>query len=182
MTSRSLYPQVMGAAFDDLHPALQAFHTLAGRHELHGEVQIDAPSSAPARWLAWCLGTPTRGSRGPLRFTLDATPEREVWNRHFPSFQMRSQLRRVEQRVHEALGPARLSFELIAGPEGRLLMRLEALRFLGIPCPRRLMPRVLAQESGEADRLLFEVEASVPGIGTVTRYRGHLVIPAVDSP
>lgn len=105
MTSPSLYQQVMGADFERLHPALQAFHRLAGRHELRGWVQI----------------------------------------------------------------------------EGRLLMRLERLRFLGIPCPRWLMPRVLAEETGDADRLLFKVEASLPWIGTVTRYRGHLVIPAADS-
>jgi hypothetical protein len=59
---------------------------------------------------------------------------------------------------------------------GTLEMRLRSLHFLGIPCPRWLLPRVVAEETGAGDRLHFRVEASLPLIGIVAGYRGHLVV------
>jgi len=62
-------------------------------------------------------------------------------------------------------------------------MRLRTLRFLGVPCPAFLRPRIVAEETGEqgADgraRLRFRVEAHVPGVGQMVGYRGHLQLPA----
>jgi hypothetical protein len=57
-------------------------------------------------------------------------------------------------------------------------MRLLRLRLLGVPCPRRLVPRVTAEESGDGDRLHFRVAATLPWVGTVASYRGHLVLPS----
>jgi Domain of unknown function (DUF4166) len=57
-----------------------------------------------------------------------------------------------------------------------LRMRLQAMRFLGIPCPAWLRPRIVAEETGDGSRLHFRIEAAVPGIGRVVGYRGHLVV------
>ena len=176
----SMYEQVMGAEFATLAAAVQRFHRLAGRHELHGWVETTAPTSVLAKVLALGLGTPMRASRGPIRFELHAEPHRETWTRYFPTQAMRSRLHRREREVVESLGVARLSFELCA-TESCLVMRLRNLHFLGVRCPVWLAPRIVAEESGSGDRLQFRIEAAVPFVGVVASYRGHLVVPKEEA-
>ncbi len=175
----SMYEQLMGAEFSTLGAAVQRFHRLAGRHELHGWVETLAPQSWPAKLLAWCLGTPTQAGQGPIRFELHAQPDHETWTRFFPMQTMRSRLQRRGGDIVESLGAARLTFALLAREQG-LVMRLQQLHFLGIRCPAWLAPRIVAEESGEGGQLQFRVAASVPGIGVVASYRGHLILPAQE--
>lgn len=177
MTSVSLYRAVMGDAFDRLAGPVRRFHSLAGRHELHGWVDVRAPGSWAARLLAICLGAPTRSAQGPIRFELLAQSGAETWTRFFPNRTMSSVLKKDGIRVTEKLGASRLAFELVE-VAGALEMRLRTLHFWGLPCPRWLMPEITARETGEADRLHFHVQASVPVIGLVVSYRGHLVVTA----
>jgi hypothetical protein len=181
MNTSSLYQRVLGPEFARLAPALRNFHSLAGRHVLHGWVETDAPASAAARVLAWCLGAPQRAHSGPLRFELDAGPASEVWTRHFPGKTMRSRLSAGASRVVEQMGPARLTFDLVRS-DAVLHMQLVGLQFLRVPCPRWLLPRILAQESGDSGRLHFRVQASVPVLGHVASYRGYLDVPAGENP
>lgn len=172
----SLYRTVIGAEFEQLAPALRRFHSLQGRHLLQGWVESAAPASPAARVLAWCLGTPVRARSGPLRFELAAAPTAETWTRHFPGRTMRSRMSLKGGRVVEQLGPARLTFRLVRQDTG-LAMRLERLQFLRIPCPRWLMPRIVAEETGSAGRLHFDVRAAMPIAGLVTHYRGYIELP-----
>ena len=167
-----LFEAALGARFAELAPALRRFHRLSGRHELHGVVETDPPTSTVGRALAWCLGSPRQSASGAIRFELDV----ETWTRHFPARTMRSSLRLAEDRVVERMGPARLVFALEA-IDGGLRMRLRSMRFLGIPCPAWLRPRIVAEETGDGSCLHFRIEAAVPGIGRVVGYRGHLVVP-----
>ena len=172
----SLYERVMGADFATLAPALQRFHRLAGQHVLHGLVETEPPASWLGRTLARGLGSPLMATTGTIRFELAAAPTRETWTRHFPSRTMRSRLQFDDGRVTEHMGLARMTFTLEA-IDGRLHMRLQRLRFLGVPCPAWLRPRIVAEETGDGDRLHFRIEAGVPGLGRVVGYRGHLVVP-----
>jgi hypothetical protein len=88
---------------------------------------------------------------------------------------MTSQLRLVGSSLVENLGAARLTFDLCESG-GTLEMRLSGLRFLGVPCPGRLLPLIIAQESGHDRKLHFRVQASLPLIGVVASYRGHLTV------
>lgn len=180
MTERSLFESVLGGRFAGLAPALQRFHRLSGRHVLEGVVETEPPATALGRALAWCLGTPRRAMTGPIRFELDAAPAIETWTRCFPARTMRSRMELVDGRVVERMGPARLTFALDE-VDGRLRMRLERMRFCGIPCPAWLRPRLLAEETGEGDRLHFHIEAAVPVIGRVVGYRGWLRVPGDDT-
>jgi hypothetical protein len=178
MSERSMYQAVLGPAYAELAPAVQAFHRLRGRVELHGEVSIEPPRSPLARLIGRLLGSPRQAAQGPIRFELDAAPAAETWTRHFPGRTMRSHMRLVEGGTRERLGAADLRFTLHAA-DGALVMQLRAMRFLGVPCPRWLLPRIVAQETGDAQgRLHFHVAASVPGVGLVTRYRGWLDVAA----
>jgi len=176
MKPLSLYQHVMGADFDRLPAPLQAFHTLAGAHVLSGWVEVGAPESWPAKVLAWCIGAPQVTQKGPIRFELQAEGRSEVWTRHFPAKTMRSRLTLVDGRIVERLGAARLGFELSGTPQ-KLEMQLVRLHFLGVPCPRWLMPAIVAEETASEGRLHFEIRASLPLVGVVTRYRGHLEVP-----
>ncbi len=176
MSMPSVFEQALGPRLADLAPPLQRFHRLQGGHELHGEVATEPPESSIGLALAWCLGSPRRAATGVIRFELDATPDAETWTRHFPGRTMRSTLACVDGRLEERMGAARLRFELDVR-DGVLTLRLVRLRFLGIPCPAWLRPRLVAVETGEGARLRFHVEARVPGIGRVVGYRGWLAVP-----
>ena len=176
MSSPSLFEAVMGARYAGLAPALQRFHRLSGRHVLDGMVETDPPASVLGRALAWCLGSPRVAVSGPIRFELDAAPALETWTRHFPARTMRSRLALVDGRVVEHMGLARLVIALDE-VDGRLRMRLESMRFGGIPCPAWLRPRLVAEETGEGDCLHFRIEAAVIVVGRVVGYRGWLRVP-----
>jgi hypothetical protein len=173
---RSLFQLAMGPAFERLHPALRRFHSLAGRSTLSGRVRTEPPPTRLGRLLACFTRTPSTAQEGPIRFELDAAPQRERWTRHFPSSTMASTLSLRGGEVIERLGAATLVFELREA-EGRLSMVLKRMRFLGIPCPRWLMPRIRAEERGEGDSLHFDIQADVPGCGTVVHYQGWLALP-----
>lgn len=175
----TLYQRVMGGDFDRLSSPVARFHRLAGPQVLHGQVQVQAPASLLGRVLAWGLGAPQQAGQGAIRFELDATPGAEVWTRIFPTRTMRSTLREAPGFVEEHMGAARLLFGLSAVEGGRLEMRLVRMRFLGLPCPRWLQPAIVARETGQGDdELHFEVQATVPWIGRVVAYQGHLRVPA----
>lgn len=174
----SLFQSLMGEAFGRLAPPLQRFHQLQGRVSLQGRVQTAAPLSRAARVLALCLGTPRETLQGVIRFDVDAGSDRETWTRHFPQQVMRSQMHRDGAHVVETLGPVRLHFSLLERG-GALHMQLAAMRFMGLPCPRWLLPVVHAVETARDGALWFDVSAGLPWVGTVCAYRGHLVQPAL---
>lgn len=176
MSRGSLYQQVMGADFLLLPAPLQHFHALAGRHELRGWAEVRAPASFVARVLARCLGAPLQAQRGPIRFELASSAVAEHWVRHFPWKTMESRLGLASGRIVERLGAARLSFALLASAD-KLEMQLVSLHFLGVPCPRRLLPAVVAEETASPGRLHFRVQASLPLVGEVAGYHGHLELP-----
>ncbi len=173
--ARTLYRQVMGDAFEGLAAAPRHFHNLQGRWTLSGEVRTTPPASGLGRLLAALTGTPRSASTGPIQFELDAAPGRERWHRKFPHQAMQSILSLgPDGLLTERLGAARLGFSLGTMPGGGLRMTLQRMQFLGIPCPRWLMPRVVAEERGEGSRLHFHIRADVPGLGLVAGYDGWL--------
>ena len=179
MRPPSLYETVLGARYAELAPAVQTFHCLTGAVTLHGEVETEPPATHLARVLAWCIRTPRAPTRGPIRITLNTAGTEEIWTRQFPRHTMRSTLSLHRGYLTERLGAVRLFFSLEAN-HAVLRMRLEGLRFLGIPCPAWLRPAVLAEESGDGDRFHFNVRASVPLLGVVAAYRGYLDLRTME--
>ncbi len=175
MNHRTLYEQVMGEEFTRLPAAVRRFHTLLGRHTLNGWVETAAPSTGFAKLLAWCLGTPQSETSGGIRFELEASPHSESWTRHFPQQTMTSRLYKMGPFVEEKLGKSTLHFRLLNTKAG-LKMELQSLRFLGVPCPKWLLPSIVAEEHGDQEKIHFEVRASLPVVGVVASYRGHLIV------
>jgi Domain of unknown function (DUF4166) len=171
-----MHVRVSGSSAEGLPAPVQRFHRLHGEQTLHGQVEVEAPESLLARLLALCQGAPRGSSRGRLRFTLHATSDHETWTRHFPTQTMRSTLRRSAIGLEEQLGLVRLCFRLHAREQG-LSMELVQLKVFGLPCSRWLMPNVIAEECGKGERFCFHIQASVPMVGRVASYRGHLELP-----
>ena len=171
-----MYEGVMGAAFGRLDAAIQRFHRLRGKHLLRGDVHMEAPASRAAQVLALCIGSPRRQQQGAMEFELHANERSEVWIRRFPGHTMTSELKHAGGCLTEKLGCVQLQFDLEAR-DGELSMHLRKLHFWKIPCPKWLMPRVIAEEHGEGDRMMFRVSAALPFVGTVAAYSGHLVVP-----
>lgn len=165
--------RLMGPAFLRLSPVLQKFHRLSGPLVLPGQVRTDAPTGAICRLMGHLLGTPLLASEGPLRFGLTADAKTTRWVRHFPFEVMASSLSLAGGDLEERLGPARLRFAL-EERGGALHLHLVGMLFWGVPCPRALLPRVTAVETGRGDQLHFYIQASLPVFGLVTRYVGHL--------
>jgi hypothetical protein len=163
----------MGAEFIALPAPLQHFHSLQGTHVLNGWVEVHPPASFAARIFARLLGAPLKAQSGPIRFELKADETSEVWTRHFPGKTMQSRLVLNEGRIAERLGVARLLFALKGSPEA-LRMQLARLHFLGVPCPRWLLPEIVAEETATTGKLHFRVQATLPLVGMVTGYQGYL--------
>jgi hypothetical protein len=172
-THGSLYRSVMGAAFESLPAEVQRFHSLQGTCVLSGRVAIDGPKSRVGALVARIMKLPAAAADAPMQFKLCANHAHEVWTRCFPGRDMTSTMSRARGRLVESLGPLKLHFRLVAGGD-RLTMQLERVTALGVRCPRWLMPIVEAEETESPGRLHFDVEASLPRIGRVVRYRGYL--------
>jgi hypothetical protein len=97
----------------------------------------------------------------------------ESWIRHFPAQTMTSRMRLVGGQIQEQLGAAQLTFNL-AAVDGALKMELAKMRFLGVPFPKWLMPRIVAEETGAEGQIHFRVVAALPLCGVVASYCGHL--------
>lgn len=180
MSTLSMYEKVLCDDYAKLPAAVQRFHRLSGHNVLNGRVETQAPQTMLAKVLAACLGTPRSSSSGPIRFELSASPTEERWTRHFPTQAMTSCMRLVDGHIEERLGAAQLTFDLLAA-EDRLSMRLAGMRFFGVPCPKRLMPSIVAEERGADDQIHFLVTAELPLVGLVASYRGHLEVSKQES-
>lgn len=172
----SVYRRHLGQAFEQLPDAVQRFHSLTGRHQLQGEVTVTGPEGRLGQCLGAILRFPTPGATQAFAFTLDATAEQERWQRHYPSRTMSSVLRTEGAWLVEQLGPVQLWFQLEASPQ-RLSMRLLRMTCLGLPVPRRFMPSIRAIETGDQNRLHFDVAAWLPANTLVVAYRGHVELP-----
>ncbi len=171
-----MYERALGPDYARLDAAVQQFHRLQGQVSLRGTVTATPPETALASLLARCIHMPVKAQEGAIRFELDAAPLRERWTRVFPAHTLSSVLTSEGGFVQESLGAATLLFKL-EEEHGALVMRLVSMRFLGVPCPRWLLPRIVAREHGTEGAIHFDVQAVVPGAGRVTRYEGSLELP-----
>jgi hypothetical protein len=169
----SLFAAAMGPTYRRLDPTVRAFHDLRGHVVLHGTVHIEGPENWMGKVLARMTGSPRTTADGPMRFVLDSQPGQQVWLREFPGATMRSTMRLKNDALVETLGAARLTFDLVESA-GSLDMQLRSMRFLGIPCPRWLMPRIAAREYADAGQLHFHIHAALPLVGRVAGYSGQL--------
>lgn len=173
-----LYPALLGAAYQDLPPAIQALHRHEGNHTASGRASVERGRGLLSRLVGAAVGFPKAGSDMPVSVTFEITRGREVWIRDFGGRRFRSVQTAGRGRnaylVDERFGPLSFGLALVV-EEGRLKLVVRNWRCLGLPLPRFLAPFGNSFESAEDGRFNFSVEIAHPLLGLIVRYKGWLV-------
>lgn len=165
-----LYQRLLGASFDRLPKTLRRFHRQpGGRAEFDMEVSYEP--GLVRRALCALLRLPARSVRTPGHLVVTVRDEREIWERIFPDTTLRT-LHWIDGRhLVEETGPLQFVFDVAAGERG-MHFRSIACRFLGVPLPRALVPRVEAAVRGDARGWTVLVSIDLPLLGRLATYGG----------
>jgi hypothetical protein len=190
-----LYPRLLGAAWDELDPAVQRVHTDDSLTHAEGLFQV---SRAPGRLLGLILdlaGVPRASDRARVRLAVECRGPAEHWLRAFEGRPLTTvQTADADGRLVERAGVLEFRFRL-AVKHGDLLFRQESLALcLGswrLRLPHWLALQVAARESavhlelagpldhagqpdhaGPPDQTRVEVRVMLPGGGLLFSYRG----------
>ncbi|MEX0304564.1 MAG: DUF4166 domain-containing protein [Leisingera sp.] len=178
----------MRDAFGDIIAAqkLKVPHALLRFHaeppaNCQGVVKVEG-GGRWARLLAALAGFPPQ--MGETRFRLDVRRHGQghIWQRSFGRHQTRSYLRFDPRkgRAVERFGPVELELSASLQQEA-LLVSVERVRLFGVPLPQILCPQSASVEFETPEgHLGFDISASLPRIGLLVRYQGHVVLPDLD--
>lgn len=169
----ALFQQVLGDSFAQLPEVTQKLHRGWPAVIAKGSAMVRPASSILGRLVARMFGLPASAGEVPLKVVIESQDGMEYWTRHFGQHQMRSVMRARAGLIEESFGSVSIAMRLIATQEG-LDMRPVFGRFAGIPLPRFLLPSVVATETSEAGRHVFDVDIGLPIIGRLVAYRGYL--------
>ena len=112
-----------------------------------------------------------------LRVVIEARPDgTESWSRVYPDRVMRSVMARSDPTagtVEEHFGNIRFRLLLDANEDG-LTLTPTAAWWRAVRLPLWLMPRITASERAKDDLHLFDVAITLPLVGRLVHYRGHV--------
>ncbi len=170
-----LFTQILGAA--PLPAALHSFHSAFGHHTYSGHARVDGPQGLLAAIAGRIAGFPSATAELPVKVTVDARPDREVWYRQFGPKTFRSTLTQDPKtgQAVERFGP--LSFRIaLTFKDGAITYPVTSGRLFGlIPIPKPLLPVSDTREyQDEQGRFCFDVTVSLRSGPRIVRYRGHL--------
>lgn len=173
----SLYARAMGPAFDRLPAAVRALHNFLAPGRVAGRGSVTRGNSLVARLAATLGGFPTAVADTPVAVDFDVTPAGETWIRDFGGEVFRSHLSLRRRGNHailtERFGPLVFDMHLSGDADG-LEMHLSGWRCLGLPLPRRLLPRVVARETAVDGRFRFDIRICLPWGPLIIHYQGWL--------
>lgn len=167
-----LFPALLGGQFLTLDPRVIAVHSGNSRR-LQGTALVKRGSSWIARAVCAFASLPGDQADEPVTVEIQVTQESERWIRRFgESPEMSSTLRGRSGLVEERLGPATMTFQLLARAGG-IDWILRRVVFLGCPLPVSWF-HVVSRSQAIADSYHFEVDAALAGVGPIIRYEGVL--------
>ncbi len=174
----SLYPQLLGTAFETLPPQVQALHRDAQSRRWSGQADIRRGRGVLARVVAAMIGFPKQGDAVPV--TVSFSPEHggERWTRDFGGRRFSSWQRRGEGRndylLVERFGLIDVAIALVVEGD-RLCLVPRRWSLLGVPLPKCLLPKGTTFETECDGQFVFDVEIAAPVIGLIVGYRGRLL-------
>ncbi|MEM1087276.1 MAG: DUF4166 domain-containing protein [Pseudomonadota bacterium] len=174
----NLFKRVLNEEFEALPDALQALHSVSGKHIWRGRVRIERGRGWLSRLAGWVARFPPTGCDVPVEVVMTRIGETEVWRRQFGTHGLKSVLRVASRDgqpvMTEQFGLFRFELGLRVEDE-RLHYPVERGAFLSIPLPRFLLPVSQSFEHvDEQGRACFDVSVSVPLAGFVAHYQGWL--------
>ena len=168
-----LYRRLLGARFEQLQVRVREVHDVTDTSVWTGRADVERGRSLAARVVATLFGLPPTGRDQALRVTFQVDGDLEIWSRAFGNAVFRSVQYERGGLLRERVGPSTFVFALETSGEG-LALKLQGVRFLGVPLPWLMAPSVYTFESERDGRYHFEVEASLPVLGRIVRYEGWL--------
>jgi hypothetical protein len=176
MGAESLFPSRLGAAFAQLDPKLQWVHGGESR-DLHGTVTVERGSTITATILGVLTSLPPSLKSAPIQVQIGIEGDKERWIRTYAAtHRMTSALYRERDALVERVGPASLTFRLVAR-EGGMDWQLEKVSMLGIPLPARWF-QISARVDIQNGRYHFLIDSALCGVGRIVRYEGLLDVSA----
>ncbi|MFM9942266.1 MAG: DUF4166 domain-containing protein [Hyphomicrobiaceae bacterium] len=168
-----LYRRLLGAEFDALPAKVRELHDVQGQVTWSGRAEVQRGTSLLARIIGTIAGLPPSSPGLPLEvvFTPDATGEH--WRRTFGRHVFQTHQRLGNGVILERIGPSTAALKPKVGPAG-LSLTVAGLSVLGVPVPRSLLAEMTTLEHEVDGRYAFEVEAHLPLIGLLVRYKGWL--------
>lgn len=173
-----LYRRHIGAGYGRLPVSIARLHDLSGGATWRGRAAIDGAHGPAARLAARIFGFPLAAADVPVEVRFGVRDGVETWRRTFAGHSFTSLqyagTGRARGLIVERFGVVRFAMRAVASDQG-IDLELHSGRVLGVPLPRRLLPRIAANERGDAaGRFRFDVAIALPGIGRLVRYRGWL--------
>lgn len=166
---------------DDFEALPAAWRRLADIHDIDhfaGTASVERGQGLASRLVGTLFGFPPAAHAIAVEVTKEKAAGGERWTRRFGGRRFVSHLSRSDGDapgvLRERFGPFSFVLRLTA-QENKVFWPVESWTALGIPMPRRLMPKSETVEFVDAKgQFNFDVAISVPGIGRVVRYRGWL--------
>lgn len=176
--SPHLYGRILGKAWDDLPPKIQAMHENIEDSEAKGLAIVTRGKSPLARVVAKIIGFPEVGMDIPVHVKFTKQNCVETWTRafagnSFSSIQFEGQ-GRSKGLLMERFGPLTFGLALVPEEYGILRLVLREWRFLGLKLPLWLGPRSDSYEQEKNGAFTFYVDISHPLTGKIVNYTGWL--------
>lgn len=176
----TVFQQVLRAPFFKLPESVRRLHSVRGRDEFAGRVDIERGGGLLARLCGWIARLPPAMRQAPLRIGLTAGPGAETWQRQFGGHRMVTRLRCRKGLLVERLGAVQFRFALHVA-DGVVYWNVAGARLLGLlPLPARLFAGTRCREWEQDGRYHFHVEIALVLLGPLVRYQGWLE-PAAEA-
>lgn len=175
-SSQPLYRRVLGRDFETLPPEVRALHDLRAAARATGFCDIERGRHWLSRLVGRVFAMPPAGTGVPVTVTFVPDGTAEAWRRDFGGAVLRSRQEYCPDapgHLVERFGVLACRLQVAASDTGLDLL-LRGVRFLGVPVPRPLWPRIAAGERVRAGLFHFDVAIKLPLAGLLIRYRGGL--------
>lgn len=173
----NIFSTHLGSEFSNLNPLLQDVHS--GRKNLDGIVEVKR-GGILAKIICSVFRFPKENSNTHLKVECNHNDENMEWVRYFDGFKMRSVFVSEGEYLIEKLGPLSLYFKAHV-ENGNLEYKFSKTKFLGVPMPRILSPKIKAGEKETNGSYEFYVSVSMFLIGFVLSYCGNLAISSGEN-
>ena len=168
-----------GEMFSELHPGLQILHRQGGI--LNGKIQLNFGEGLAGflgKRVARKLGVPLQPGEHELRVEIRHVDRKLYWSRCFDG-------EHIVQSIFTPVGNYQKGYWLEkTGPvtlkltvdviDGAWHWRIVSASFLGLPLPLLLLPDSVAYKKVTGGSYQFHVGFSMPVIGILFSYEGHL--------
>jgi hypothetical protein len=169
----SLHRRLLGAAFDELPPALRSFHEQGQGGTACGVMRVSRATGWLGRGVARVMRLPLAGDEVPLGLRVGVEGDRERWIRDLGGRRIESVMEARDGLLVEAFGPLRFGLKLLVA--GNTLRFEPVCWWLGrLPLPRRLAPRVEAVCEGREKGWHVHVRIAAPVVGLLLAYEGEV--------